>query len=95
MKTTVAMLSLLALAGCAMMQEAEGPSTAFRITSPGLPDNSKMPAKAAGNFAKNANCTGQNVSPPLSWTNAPANTRSFAIILDDQAGRGSQASLSG
>ena len=87
MKKTVVALSLLALAACSTMQEAEGPPTAFRITSPGMPDSSRLPAKAAGNFAKNANCTGQNVSPALAWSNAPANTRSFAIILDDQAGR--------
>ena len=86
MKKTVAMLSLLILAACATTQE-EGPPTAFRLTSPGMPDNSKLPAKAAGNFAKNPNCTGQNVSPALAWTNAPANTRSFVIIWDDQAGR--------
>jgi Raf kinase inhibitor-like YbhB/YbcL family protein len=86
MKPTVAALSLLALAACATMQD-EGPSTAFRLTSPGMPDNSRLPAKAAGNLAKNPNCTGQNVSPALAWQNAPENTRSFAIIWDDQAGR--------
>jgi Raf kinase inhibitor-like YbhB/YbcL family protein len=26
---------------------------------------------------------GQNVSPPLAWTGAPAGTRSFALICDD------------
>ena len=87
MKTTIAALSLLALAACTTMQESEGPPTAFRLTSPGMPDNSKLPAKAAGNFAKNPNCTGQNVSPALAWSNAPAETKSFAIIWDDQAGR--------
>ena len=87
MKKTIAALSLLALAACATTQEAEGPPTAFRLTSPGMPDNSKLPAKAAGNFAKNPNCTGQNVSPALAWSNAPAETKSFAIIWDDQAGR--------
>jgi Raf kinase inhibitor-like YbhB/YbcL family protein len=87
MKKTVATLSLLALAACASMQESEGPPTAFRLTSPGMADNSRLPPKAAGNFAKNANCTGQNVSPALQWTNAPKETRSFAIIWDDQAGR--------
>jgi hypothetical protein len=85
MKKTVAALSLLALAACAAIQE--GPPTAFRLTSPGMPDNSMMQPKNAGNFAKNPNCTGQNVSPPLAWTNAPDKTRSFAIIWDDQAGR--------
>ena len=87
MKKTVAALSFLALAACATTQEDQGPSTAFRLTSPGMPDNSMLPPKAAGNFAKNPNCTGQNVSPALQWVNAPANTRSFAIIWDDQAGR--------
>jgi len=87
MKTIAAAISLSLLAACSTMQESEGPPTAFRLTSPGMPDNSKLPAKAAGNFAKNPNCTGQNVSPALAWVNAPANTRSFAIIWDDQAGR--------
>jgi Raf kinase inhibitor-like YbhB/YbcL family protein len=89
MKKTVAALSLLALAACAATttQENEGPPTAFRLTSPGMPDNSMLPPKAAGNFAKNPNCTGQNVSPALAWTNVPDKTRSFAIIWDDQAGR--------
>ena len=89
MKKTAAALSLLALAACATptQTQQEGPPTAFRLTSPGMPDNSKLPPKAAGNFAKNPNCTGQNVSPPLAWSNAPDKTRSFAIIWDDQAGR--------
>ena len=87
MKKTAAALSLLALAACAATPQQEGPPTAFRLTSPGMPDNSRLPAKAAGNFAKNPNCTGQNVSPPLAWSNAPDKTRSFAIIWDDQAGR--------
>jgi Raf kinase inhibitor-like YbhB/YbcL family protein len=84
MKKAVAALSLLMLAACATM---DGPPTAFRLTSPGMPDNSKLPDRAAGNFAKNPNCTGQNVSPPLAWSNVPDKTRSFAIIWDDQAGR--------
>ena len=85
MKKTVAALSLLALAACATQQE--GPPNAFRLTSPGMPDNTMMPPKMAGNFAKNPNCTGENVSPALQWVNAPEKTRSFAIIWDDQAGR--------
>jgi Raf kinase inhibitor-like YbhB/YbcL family protein len=28
-------------------------------------------------------CDGENVSPPLSWTNAPKNTKSFALICED------------
>ena len=85
MKEIAAAVSLVMLAACAT-QEPAVPPTAFRLTSPGMPDNSMLPPKAAGNFAKNPNCTGQNVSPPLAW-NVPDKTRSFAIIWDDQAGR--------
>jgi Raf kinase inhibitor-like YbhB/YbcL family protein len=28
-------------------------------------------------------CKGRDVSPPLAWTNSPANTKSFALIMDD------------
>ena len=28
-------------------------------------------------------CAGSNVSPPLQWANAPAGTKSFALITDD------------
>ena len=28
-------------------------------------------------------CAGQNVSPPLAWSGAPAGTKSFALIADD------------
>jgi Raf kinase inhibitor-like YbhB/YbcL family protein len=28
-------------------------------------------------------CEGEDVSPPLRWTNVPAETRSLALILDD------------
>ena len=79
MRTIAAAVSLSLLAACAT-QENMGPPTAFRLTSPDVPDNSMLPPKGAGNFAKNPNCTGQNVSPALNWTNMPDKTRSFAII---------------
>lgn len=86
MKKIAAAVSLAMLAACAT-QNVEGPPTAFRLTTPGSFDNAMLPPKSAGNFAKNPNCTGQNVSPPLAWSNVPDKTRSFAIIWDDQAGR--------
>ena len=86
MKTISTALAVLALAGCAT-PGSEAPPTAFRITSPQFADNAMLEPKNAGNFAKNPNCTGQNVSPAVQWVNAPANTRSFVLIWDDQAGR--------
>jgi len=86
MKKLAAAISLVLLAACAT-QSVEGPPTAFRLTAPGSFDNAMLPPKSAGNFAKNPNCTGQNVSPELAWSNAPEKTKSFAIIWDDQAGR--------
>jgi Raf kinase inhibitor-like YbhB/YbcL family protein len=53
---------------------------AFRLTSTDV---------AAGAAIKNEQvfngfgCSGQNVSPALSWSGAPAGTKSFALILHD------------
>ena len=33
-------------------------------------------------------CSGANISPELSWTDAPEATRSFAFVLDDYEARG-------
>lgn len=86
----VAGLMLLSalLCSCTSLDSAlQGPVTAFRLTSPGLPDNGMLAPKDVGNNKKNKNCVGTNVSPPLQWRNAPEATRSFAIIMHDQAGR--------
>jgi Raf kinase inhibitor-like YbhB/YbcL family protein len=36
-----------------------------------------------GAIPRNYTCEGADHSPPLSWTGAPAATRSFALIVDD------------
>ena len=81
-------LSSALLASCASMNSnTEVPPNAFRLSSPTYPDNTIMPRKHAGNAKDNANCIGDNVSPAMQWVNAPAKTRSFALIMDDQAGQ--------
>lgn len=63
----------------------------FGVTSTTFKDGQMMPKRVANsraNFPQNANCLGENVSPQLSWFNAPAGTKSFAITMVDPEGRG-------
>jgi phosphatidylethanolamine-binding protein (PEBP) family uncharacterized protein len=47
----------------------------FQITSSAFSPGGRIPAKYT--------VDGSNTSPPLSWSNAPEGTKSFALILDD------------
>jgi Raf kinase inhibitor-like YbhB/YbcL family protein len=60
----------------------------FTLTSSAFADGGMVPAKYAG-AAPGATCGGENVSPPLAWSNAPAATKSFAVVMfDADGGRG-------
>jgi Raf kinase inhibitor-like YbhB/YbcL family protein len=59
----------------------------FMISSPAFKDGTLMPKKFANNTAGNANCVGENVSPPLNWANPPAGTKSYALTMVDPEGR--------
>ena len=59
----------------------------FRLTSAAFDDNGLMARTYAGRMPNNPNGVGDNVSPPLTWANPPAGTRSFAIVMHDQEGR--------
>ncbi len=48
---------------------------ALSVSSPALKDGGRIPARYT--------CQGQDISPPLSWSDPPAGTQSFAIIVDD------------
>ena len=58
----------------------------FTITSTSFKDGQVLDKKHAGNLQGNANCVGENVSPQLKWTNVPAGTKSFAIMVIDPEG---------
>jgi Raf kinase inhibitor-like YbhB/YbcL family protein len=52
-----------------------GPTMAFELTSTGFHQGEAIPARYTAD--------GDNVSPPLKWTDPPAGTRSLALICDD------------
>jgi Raf kinase inhibitor-like YbhB/YbcL family protein len=58
----------------------------FTLTSSSWKDNATVARKYAGKLASNPNCDGDNVSPQISWSNAPAATKSFAILMFDPDG---------
>jgi hypothetical protein len=66
----------------------------FEVTSPDFADNGLLSEANAGTGTSLRGpwaCGGQNISPALSWSHAPAETQSFAVIMDDPdaaSGRG-------
>jgi len=66
------MMAAVALAAFAFAGETDMKLT---ITSAAFPPGGEIPARFT--------CQGDDVSPPLRWQDAPAGTRSFALIVDD------------
>jgi Raf kinase inhibitor-like YbhB/YbcL family protein len=88
----VSVRSLLLAGGLAIASlraaPAAPPPAPFTLTSPAFADNAPLANKYAGDRKDNPNCVGQSISPPLNWTNPPAGTNSFALLLIDPDGRG-------
>lgn len=80
-RLVMGVLLALCLEGLAMASEP------FQVSSSTFRDGTLMPRKVGNNLAQNANCVGQNVSPELTWKNAPEGTRSFALTVIDPEGR--------
>ena len=60
----------------------------FTLTSPAVQDNGTLATKnACSDKERTPNCVGENVSPPLAWSNVPESTKSFALVLLDPEGR--------
>jgi Raf kinase inhibitor-like YbhB/YbcL family protein len=56
------------------------PALAFEATSPDIPADKPIAQK----FVYNGfGCTGDNVSPEIAWSGAPAGTKSFAVLAHD------------
>jgi Raf kinase inhibitor-like YbhB/YbcL family protein len=62
--------------------------SAFALSSTTFKDGTMMPKKVANKNPQNANCVGDNVSPELSWSGAPAGIKSLALTMVDPEGRG-------
>lgn len=52
----------------------------FQLTGPSLQANGPLPARHVLN---GFGCTGENLSPQLSWQGEPAGTKSFALTVYD------------
>ena len=52
----------------------------FTITSPDFRDGRPLSQK---NEFNQFGCTGSNIAPELNWTNVPAGTQSFAMLMSD------------
>lgn len=75
--------SAVLLAGCHHEQLAPTPTNGQG--QPAKPTIAlSSPAFAAGGMMpKQYTCDGQNISPPLKWTNVPKNARSLAVTCED------------
>jgi Raf kinase inhibitor-like YbhB/YbcL family protein len=67
----VMLLTIWRLSVFGSVAEASG----LQITSSAFSNGAPIPSQFT--------CTGADQSPPLSWSDAPAGTKSFALILDD------------
>lgn len=73
------LLFIILLTGCAGFQIPEdlsiGAGDAFPLISPVFTQDQTIPQKYT--------CDGDDISPPLEWTDPPRRTQSFALIMDD------------
>jgi len=77
MRRLIPALACLAFAGCGASdgKAQKPPAARLSLLSPALQDGAPVPSQFT--------CDGANQAPPLSWSEPPAGTRSFALVLDD------------
>jgi hypothetical protein len=73
-------IGALSCAALAMLSGAALAAGTFALESPQVKPNSTI---AEAQVFKGFGCEGGNVSPALSWSNAPAGTKSFALTVYD------------
>ncbi|MFL5562627.1 MAG: YbhB/YbcL family Raf kinase inhibitor-like protein [Gemmatimonadaceae bacterium] len=82
MRLTLPLVAALMLAAAPAHAQAKAQAHGghFRITSPDIKAGSRIAARYVFN---GMGCTGENVSPTLQWSGAPAATKSFAVTVYD------------
>jgi Raf kinase inhibitor-like YbhB/YbcL family protein len=90
MKRSIAVLAtsgvfgVVSILGAPMARAAD----VLTLTSPAIQDNGTLATKnACSDKERTPNCVGENISPPLAWSNPPEGTKSFALLLFDPEGR--------
>jgi Raf kinase inhibitor-like YbhB/YbcL family protein len=81
------LFAVAAILSMAVSGRAAYAADVFTLTSTTFQDGKIMPKKVANDRAGNPNCVGENVSPQFSWTNVPAGTKSFVLLMSDPEGR--------
>ena len=79
LRPTLSLTAALLLGATTAAAQKKG-AAHFRVTSADLKANSTIPLH---NVFNGMGCTGENVSPALQWTGAPAGTKSFAVTVYD------------
>ena len=70
----------LAMSAALYAADNSTPSNGFQLTSPDIASGRTM---ALAQVFNSFGCSGQNISPALSWSHAPAGTQSFALLVHD------------
>ncbi|MBT0728450.1 YbhB/YbcL family Raf kinase inhibitor-like protein [Rosenbergiella australiborealis] len=81
-KLLSSVLFLATLGGVAVANAAP-----FTLTSPDFSSGKLLPPAAGGKPGSDPACHGKNISPLLEWQNPPANTKSYALLIQDPQGR--------
>jgi Raf kinase inhibitor-like YbhB/YbcL family protein len=78
MRRAAALPTLVLLAACGssgIPAEPLGAPKSLRLTSAAFGEGAMIPAKHTAD--------GEGVSPPLSWTDGPAGTKAYALVVND------------
>ncbi len=76
MKSRIALL----IASFSALSSVGAQKSSFKLTSPDIHEGKTVPN---AQVATVMGCTGNNLSPALSWSGAPAGTKSFALTMYD------------